>query len=147
MCFQLFWMVSESEDEKVWITKNRGRHWVLEPVIGYHFALILSWSKQGFWMGFKLNVWNKASNMGLDETTEAHTLVHRTPMTYMMTRWVSDSQEHLRYDNPTLRQMPQSPITFQNWRNRFDFRRLSKRSRSPYREKSKTIRKFLFFLM
>lgn len=50
--------------------------------------------------------------MGLDETTEAHTLVHRTPMTYMMTRWVSDSQEHLRCDNPTLRQMPQSPSPF-----------------------------------
>lgn len=50
--------------------------------------------------------------MGLDETTEAHTLVHKTPMTYMMTRWVSDSQEHLRYDNPTLRQMPQSPSPF-----------------------------------
>lgn len=63
-------------------------------------------------MGFKLNVWNKTSNKGLDETTEAHTLVHGTPMTYMMTRWVSDSQEHLQCDNPTLHQMPHSPSPF-----------------------------------
>lgn len=63
-------------------------------------------------MGFKLNVWNKASNKGLDETTEAHTLVHSTPMTHMMTRWVSDSREHLQGDNPTKGQMAQSPSPF-----------------------------------
>lgn len=33
-------------------------------------------------------------------------------MTYMMTRWVRDSQEHLRCDNPTLHQMPHSPSPF-----------------------------------